>query len=142
VTDNSSMNTLMLLFMMASAQNNLPQGLLSSLCYIESGHNVKAFHRHDGKGNSVGICQIKLATAKMLGFKGTEKQLMEPQNNIEYAAKYLAKQIERYHNINRGVIAYNMGNAKNLTTSQYQVKVFKHWKGKNVQSKRRYVCSN
>jgi soluble lytic murein transglycosylase-like protein len=135
------MGNLMILFMMASAQNNLPQGLLSSLCYIESGHKVNAFHRHDGKGNSVGICQIKLATAKMLGFKGTEKQLMEPGTNITYAAKYLAKQIKRYHSMNKGIIAYNMGNAKNLTTSQYQVKVIQYWKGKNVQSKRRYVCS-
>jgi soluble lytic murein transglycosylase-like protein len=127
--------------MVASAQNHLPQGLLSSLCYVESGHDVSAIHHHDGEGNSVGICQIKLKTAQMVGFKGTEKQLLDPETNIKYAAKYLAKQISRYHTINQGVIAYNRGNSKGLVTSSYQVKVYKIWR-KNVQSKRTYVCSN
>lgn len=127
---------------MASAQNNLPQGLLSSLCYVESHHNVSAIHPHDGHGNSVGICQIKLAAARSVGFKGTEKQLIDPATNITYAAKYLNKQVKRYHSVSQGVIAYNRGNSKGLTTSEYQVKVYKHWRGKNVQSKRTYVCSN
>ena len=75
----------------------------------------------------MGVCQIKLKTAKWLGFRGTEKQLMDPSINIYYAGKYLAKQLHRYTSIQKAVIAYNIGNAKNLTTSKYQAKVFKRW---------------
>lgn len=123
------MNTsLFVLFLLAGTQNHLPQGLLSSLCYVESTHNIHAIHRDDGSSNSVGVCQIKLKTAKWFGFKGTEKQLMNPAINIKYSAKYLAYQIKRYHNIRRGVIAYNRGNAKGLTNTLYQAKVYKQWK--------------
>lgn len=119
---------LTLLFNTTSAQFNLPKGLLSSLCYIESTHNTKAIHKDDGTGNSVGICQVKLSTAKWLGFTGTEKQLMKPSTNIYYAAKYLNYQIRRYHSTTRGIIAYNFGNAKNLTSTRYSVKVLRQWR--------------
>jgi soluble lytic murein transglycosylase-like protein len=112
---------------MVSAQYNLPSGLLSSLCMVESRHNIYAIHKDDGKGNSLGICQIKIETARNLGFKGTEKQLMKPQINIKYAGAYLQHQIIRYNSIQKGVIAYNQGSAKQLTTTKYQTKVFKQW---------------
>lgn len=130
------MNSLILtlLFNSTSAQFGLPQGLLSALCYVESTHKVTAVHKDDGSSNSVGICQIKLITAKGLGFQGTEKQLMEPKVNIYYAAKYLAKQRKRYGSITRGIIAYNRGNAKGLTRSNYSDKVTKQWR--NAQNER------
>lgn len=124
------MNTLAALFIATSFQFNLPSGLLSSLCYVESGHEIEAFHEHDGEGNSVGICQIKLKTAKGLGFKGTEKDLMVPATNIYYAAAYLSWQRRRYHgSITRAVIAYNIGNAKGLSETEYSVKVMNQWGG-------------
>lgn len=116
------------LFLTMSIQYGLPNGLLSSLCYIESKHQVNAIHYNDGKTHSFGVCQIKYETAKTFGFKGTEQQLMEPYYNVKYAAKYLQHQIKRYDgNISRAVVAYNRGNAKGLTSSQYQVKVFDKW---------------
>src|ERR1700692_3723359 len=95
------------LFILYSAQFNLPDGLLSSLCYVESGHNIEAVHLADGNGNSIGACQIKLKTARFMGFRGTEKQLMRPDVNIYYAAWYLRYQINRYRSVRKGVIAYN-----------------------------------
>jgi soluble lytic murein transglycosylase-like protein len=127
---------LTLLFNTTSAEFKLPPNLLSSLCYIESTHNINAVHKDDGGGDSVGICQVKLKTAKWLGFKGTEKQLMYPKTNIYYAAKYLAYQKKRYGNITRAIVAYNIGNAKNLTRSKYSDKVIKQWRALNVRSKR------
>lgn len=116
------------LFFTTSKQFDLPQNLLSSLCFIESTHNPNAVHKDDGTTNSVGVCQLKLKTAKWLGFKGTEKQLMDPRTNIYYAAKYLKYQIDRYNSVERGIVAYNKGNAKNLTHSKYSEKVMKQWR--------------
>jgi soluble lytic murein transglycosylase-like protein len=123
------MDYLTALFLGATVHFQLPPGLLSSLCYIESRHQVNAIHHDDGRTNSVGICQVKLETAKWLGFKGTEKDLMDPRINIYYAGLYLKKQLMRYNaQTNKAVIAYNYGHAGSLTQTDYQVRVFKHWR--------------
>ena len=116
------------LFLSISLQLGLPPGLLSSLCYIESRHVAGVVHYNDGDSSSLGVCQIKYKTAKWLGFKGTSQQLMEPRINILYAGKYLKYQLTRYNwNVKRAVIAYNIGNAKMLTSTKYQRKVFNRW---------------
>lgn len=125
------MTPLIVLFTAMSLQTGLPAGLLSSLCWVESKHKINAIHHDDGNADSLGVCQIKLETAKGLGFKGTTKDLMKPENNVLYAAKYLSKQIKRYHgSVARGVIAYNLGNARGRWKSVYQLKVYTHWRGK------------
>jgi soluble lytic murein transglycosylase-like protein len=124
---------LVLLFTTSTTLYKLPPNLLSSLCYVESKYNVLAIHKDDGTSNSVGVCQVKLKTAKWLGFEGTEKELMNPETNIWYAAKYLSYQLKRYHgNVKKAVIAYNIGNAKGLTSTKYSAKVLKQWRINNV----------
>lgn len=126
---------LMIMFSLASLDYSLPDGLLSSLCFVESSHNVNALHEDDGTGNSVGVCQIKLQTANTLGFKGTEEQLKKPDINIHYAALYLSKQLTRYYgNINKAVAAYNAGSYKEskrlpgaAKNNKYVVKVVAQW---------------
>lgn len=129
------MNTLALyaLFVAATHTYDLPKGLLSSLCFVESNHKVHAYNQHDGRSPSYGVCQIKLGTAKYVGFKGSEKDLMKPRTNIMYAAKYLKKQLNRYHgNVRRAVAAYNAGTFKqdefgNIINHNYVKKVFIAW---------------
>lgn len=124
------MVTLTAIFISMSARYSIPQDLLSSLCYVESKHNIHAIHKDDGGANSLGICQIKLQTARGMGFRGTEKQLMNPATNIKYAAKYLKHNIRRYHgSINKAVISYNLGHAGDLTSTKYMRKVYKQWRG-------------
>ncbi len=121
---------LLTLFTAVSLQVALPQNLLSSLCYVESKHKVTAIAYNDGKTHSYGLCQIKLASAQQMGFKGTEKQLMKPEVNALYAGKFLAFQIKRYHgNVARGVTAYNKGRSTGDGNSIYYKKVMKQWKG-------------
>lgn len=104
------MTTLALLFSTTTLALSLPPGLLSALCYVESKHRVDAVHHDDGKGDSLGVCQIKLPTARLLGFRGTQADLMKPENNIHYAGKYLLKQLHRYQmDPRRAVSAYNAG---------------------------------
>lgn len=116
------------LFIATTIQLHLPSGLLSSICYVETKHSVHKVHYNDGNTHSYGICQIKLETSQGLGFKGTTEDLMQPETNIWYAGLYLQYQIKRYkHDIRKAVIAYNKGNAKGLTYSEYQGKVFNKW---------------
>lgn len=121
----------MTVFLSTSIQFNLPPGLLASVCYVETRHNVQAVHYNDGQGNSVGICQIKLKTAQWLGFRGTEQELLDPATNIYYAGAYLNHQRNRYGNVQQAVIAYNQGHSGGLTTTEYQLKVFKVWRNNN-----------
>lgn len=114
--------------MSTSMQLNLPPNLLQSICYVESTHRINSVHYNDGTSNSIGICQIKLRTAQWLGFKGTERELMEPNVNIYYAGLYLRHQLTRYKVVNKAVIAYNQGHAGLLTSSKYQIKVYKQWR--------------
>lgn len=94
----------------ASQTFSLPPGLLSAVCYVESHHKPRAVNRQDGGSPSLGLCQIKLDTAKLLGFQGKEKDLMNPKVNAYYAAKYLKKQLDRYDGYYyRAISAYNAG---------------------------------
>lgn len=123
------MGALTALFIATTTQLGLPPNLLHSVCYIETKHNIHAVHKNDGNSDSLGVCQIKLKSAQMMGFKGTPQQLMDPRTNIWYAGKLLKHQLKRYNgSIERAVIAYNFGSAKHLTTTKYQVKVFKQWR--------------
>lgn len=108
---------------------DLPTGLLSSLCYVETTHKVTAIAYNDGKTHSYGICQIKIETAKGLGFKGTEIDLMKPENNIYYAGLYLKYQTIRYKgDMPRAITAYNRGKSTGNGHSEYYLKVNKQWR--------------
>lgn len=132
------MSYLTALFIVTSAQLKLPPNLLNSICYVESRHDISAIHLNDGIGHSVGICQIKLTSAQLVGFKGTEQQLMDPKINIWFAGKLLKHQLKRYNSIEKAVIAYNMGHASQLTTSKYQARVFREWRQHDSSNRRNY----
>lgn len=120
---------LLLLFHSASVPFDLPDNLLASLCYVESTHNINAIHHHDGDGDSLGVCQVKLKTARWMGFDGSARELMDPSINAYYAAKYLAYQIERYDgDIQKALVAYNMGSSRGFSQSRYSKKVIKQWR--------------
>lgn len=102
--------TLKDLFKKVSINEVVPTKLLRAICWVESSHNPRAMNHHDGGSASYGLCQIKLATARLLGFQGTPNRLREPQTNIKYAAKYLHKQLVRYkQDWVKATIAYNRG---------------------------------
>lgn len=125
--------TLALIFMSVSQSLSLPPGLLSSLCYVESHHKVQAVNLNDGGSASVGVCQIKPATARVLGFRGSDTLLSRPNVNVYYAGLYLKYQLDRYNgDVEKGVSAYNAGthrvNAKGETKNRkYVHKVLVAW---------------
>lgn len=119
----------------ASGFFGLPDGLLSAVCWVESKHQVSAINAHDNGSPSIGLCQLKLETARGLGYRGTAKTLRQDAGiNSFYAGKYLRRQLERYDgDIIKAVAAYNSGTyhlgrhgkPRNL---KYVNRVLKCWK--------------
>lgn len=115
------------MFYIASLTYSLPPYLLQSICKVETNHDIAAVNHHDGGSASLGICQVKADTAKLVGFKGSKMELMNPYTNIDTAAKYLKKQLLRYNgNINKAVSAYNAGRYKK-SNNHYVKKVLREY---------------
>lgn len=68
-----------------AAANNVPEELVRRVIKRESGGNPRVV----SKGN-FGLMQIKLATARGLGYRGTAAGLLDADTNMTYAVKYLA----------------------------------------------------
>lgn len=68
-----------------AAANGVPVELVHRVIMRESRYNPRAVSR----GN-YGMMQIKLATARGLGYTGTAQGLLDPDTNLTYAVKYLA----------------------------------------------------
>jgi soluble lytic murein transglycosylase-like protein len=130
------MMTLIMAFAATTAMFDLPPGLLSAVCYVETKHTASAIHHNDGGSDSLGVCQIKFQTAKELGFKGTPETLRhDSKANIHYAGKYLKKQLHRYDgDAIKAIAAYNAGTYRVNTKGRiknlhYVNKVFNVWTG-------------
>ncbi len=73
---------------MAAAQasaNGVPVSLVERVIKRESGGNPRAVSR----GN-YGLMQIRLGTARAMGYSGSAAGLLDPATNMTYAVKYLA----------------------------------------------------
>lgn len=68
-----------------AAANGVPVELVHRVIMRESRYNPRAV----SKGN-YGIMQIRLQTARSLGYTGTAQGLLDPETNMTYAVKYLA----------------------------------------------------
>jgi soluble lytic murein transglycosylase-like protein len=67
-----------------AAEQGVPSGVALALVRRESGFNVRAV----GRAGEIGLVQIKLATARAMGFTGTRAQLFEPRTNLTFGMKY------------------------------------------------------
>ena len=63
----------------------VPQSLIDRVIRRESGGNPRAMSH----GN-YGLMQIRLATARAMGYSGSAAGLLDPQTNMTYAVRYLA----------------------------------------------------
>src|SRR3954468_1147647 len=65
--------------------NNLPEALVHRVIVRESGYRP-----HLVSHGNIGLMQIKLGTARGLGYTGTAEGLRAPATNLSWAVKYLA----------------------------------------------------
>ncbi len=73
---------------MAAAQagaNGIPVSLVERVIRRESGGNPRAVN-----AGNYGLMQIRLGTARAMGFTGAAAELLDPQVNMTYAVRYLA----------------------------------------------------
>jgi soluble lytic murein transglycosylase-like protein len=68
-----------------AAANGIPASLVHRVIMRESRYNPRAVH-----AGNYGMMQIKLQTARGLGYTGTAQGLLDPETNLTYAVKYLA----------------------------------------------------
>ena len=68
-----------------AAAHNVPEDLVRRVIKRESGGNPRVV----SKGN-FGLMQIKLATARSMGYTGNAAGLLDADTNMTYAVKYLA----------------------------------------------------
>jgi soluble lytic murein transglycosylase-like protein len=63
----------------------LPASLIARVIRRESGGNPRAVH-----AGNYGLMQIRLSTARAMGYTGSAAGLLDPQTNMTYALRYLA----------------------------------------------------
>ncbi len=66
--------------------NGVPEALVHRVILRESRYQPTLI----GHGGTIGLMQIKLATARGLGYTGDAAGLRDPETNLTYGVKYLA----------------------------------------------------
>ena len=69
-----------------AAANNVPEALVHRVILRESRYQPNLV----GRCGCIGLMQIKLATARSLGYTGDAQGLRDPDANLTYGVKYLA----------------------------------------------------
>lgn len=68
-----------------AAANNVPAALVRRVIKRESGGNARVVH-----AGNFGLMQIRLGTARAMGYRGSAAGLLDADTNMTYAVKYLA----------------------------------------------------
>ena len=82
--------------------NGVPEVLVHRVIVHESRYQPQLI----GRGGAIGLMQIKLATARSLGYSGTAEGLRDPDTNLTYAVKYLAGAYRAANGDHRRTMAY------------------------------------
>ncbi|MGB7288234.1 MAG: transglycosylase SLT domain-containing protein [Salaquimonas sp.] len=106
-----------------AAANGIPLKLAHAVVRVESAYRANA----RGGAGEIGLMQLKLATARGMGYRGSAKGLYDPATNIKYGMMYLGKA----HKLSGGstcgtILKYNAGHgakSMNPISARYCSKV-------------------
>jgi soluble lytic murein transglycosylase len=133
----------------AADRHSISPFLIAAVIHAESGWDPEA----QSAVGAVGLMQVMPSTANELAERGLvdaerfgPQDLEDPSVNIEYGAAYLRYLVERYHEIETALAAYNAGLANADTWSaeggdireQIEFPATRHFVLKVVRSKDRY----
>ena len=82
--------------------NGVPEILVHRVIVRESRYQPALV----GRGGTIGLMQIKLATARGLGYTGDAVGLRDPNTNLTYAVKYLAGAYRAANGDHKRAMAY------------------------------------
>ena len=85
--------------------NNVPEALVHRVIVRESKYHPSLI----GRGGTIGLMQIKLGTARGLGYTGTAEGLRDPETNLTYAVKYLAGAFRAANGDHNRAVSYYAG---------------------------------
>ncbi len=106
-----------------ASAHGIPVRLARAVVRVES--NFRANAR--GSAGEIGLMQLKLSTARMMGYRGSAKGLYHPETNIKYGMKYLAKAQSLSGGSTCGtILKYNAGHGAkrmNPVSARYCAKV-------------------
>jgi soluble lytic murein transglycosylase-like protein len=85
--------------------NNVPEALVHRVIVRESKYHPALI----GRGGTIGLMQIKLGTARGLGYTGTAEGLRDPETNLTYAVKYLAGAFRAANGDHNRAVSYYAG---------------------------------
>lgn len=85
--------------------------LVLAVSEIESSRNSKVIGKLDPRAYHYGLMQLKLGTARMLGFTGQPKDLLNWKLNLRYGIIYLNNKLLKYRSLHAATAAYNAGAA-------------------------------
>lgn len=85
--------------------NGVPEALVHRVIVRESRYQPGLI----GRGGTIGMMQIKLATARGVGYTGTAEGLRDPNTNLTYAVKYLAGAYRAANGDYNRAVAYYAG---------------------------------
>lgn len=96
--------------------NNVPESLVHRVIMKESRYQAGLV----GRGGTIGLMQIKLATARGLGYTGDAQGLRDPDTNLAYGVKYLAGAYRAAGDDHARAMHYYAGGYYNAVKRQHQ----------------------
>jgi soluble lytic murein transglycosylase-like protein len=100
--------------------NGIPVDVAIAVVKHESGFNPDV----TGLAGEIGLMQIKLSTARGMGYKGTAKELYQPATNIFWGMKYLGAARKLARGSECGMLSrYNGGHGTKRMITSYCGKV-------------------
>ncbi|MGY3647343.1 soluble lytic murein transglycosylase-like protein [Bradyrhizobium sp. LM4.3] len=101
-----------------TARTNLPADIAEAVVFVESGYNPGTI----GTVGEIGLMQIRPETAAMLGFRGNNAELAEPDINIHYGVLYLNRAWRLAGgDLCRALMKYRAGHDEESMTPRSQV---------------------
>lgn len=91
-----------------SCQYHINPNVTAAIIRTESKFNPRSISNDPG-GKSWGLMQVKLSTARYLGFNGRPKELFNPMVGIRLGVRYLVRQAHRFPYGWDAISAYNKG---------------------------------
>lgn len=101
-----------------TAHTNLPADVAEAVVFVESGYNPTTI----GRVGEIGLMQVRPETAAMLGFRGNNAELAEPDVNIHYGVLYLSRAWSlATGDLCRALMKYRAGHGEESMTPRSQV---------------------